>query len=90
MQNSPHAQCANPYRLCHEMLPLGEVYSLTQIGDTWLAELKFDNLLHDGQGPSAADAVLDAITTIMQALKPLPGHPHPRLMVINSPAISRL
>ncbi len=70
MNNTARTQYTSPDRLCHEMLPLAEVYSLKQVGEAWVAELRFDNLIHEGQGPSAEEAVLDAIVTIKRSVGP--------------------
>ncbi len=57
-----------PEDLCHAMLPSSHIYSLSQVDDKWLAEIEFDNLLHDGEGASEREAVLDALNGIISVL----------------------
>ena len=42
-----------------------EIYSTTLLSDGWLAEIEFDNLLHDGHGESEVEALTNALTTIL-------------------------
>ena len=57
-------------KVCQAALPPIEVYSITQRGDDWFAEIEFDNLLHDGQGKSKTEAVINALTGILGVLSP--------------------
>lgn len=46
-----------------------EIYSLDCMPDgTWIAELRFDNLLHEGTGITAADAIAAAVSHIVEGL----------------------
>lgn len=55
----------------HISQPTSETHSTTLLGDTWIAEILFDNLLHQGTGPTEADAVLNALDGIEKVLR---GH----------------
>ena len=46
-----------------------EIYSLDCMPDgTWIAELRLDNLLHEGTGTTAADAIAAAVSQIVEGL----------------------
>lgn len=46
-----------------------EIYSLDCMPDgTWIAELRFDNLLHAGTGTTAAGAIAAAVSQIVEGL----------------------
>ena len=48
--------------------PTAQIYSTYLLGDTWEVEVLFDNLLHQGVGPTEADAVLNARDGIAEVL----------------------
>lgn len=55
--------------LCSTVIPTSEFYASQCFSDGhWTATIRFDNLLHDGEGDSEVAALLDAIRQITQAI----------------------
>ena len=55
--------------LCDKIFPTSEFYSSQCLVDgRWIATVRFDNLLHDGEGPTEAAALLDALARIFDIL----------------------
>jgi hypothetical protein len=56
-------------RLRSAVLPSSELVALSRMPDgIWLAELRYDNLLHEGWGESEAAAVVDAVAKIVETI----------------------
>ena len=48
-------------------LPTSEFFASRSLPDgSWTVEIRYDNLLHDGEGPTKAAALIDAIKRILQ------------------------
>lgn len=59
----------NAQKLCRKVFPTSEFYSSQRTPDgSWIATIRFDNLLHDGEGPTEASALVDAIVRIAEML----------------------
>jgi len=60
-------------KLCCNAIPTSEFYSSQCLPDgTWIATIRFDNLLHEGGGPTEAAALIDAITRISEVIDSRP------------------
>jgi len=58
-------ECAQD--VCRAAVPSSEFYgSYCWPDGNWTAEIIYDNLLHDGDGPTEAAALIDAIKKILQ------------------------
>ena len=56
--------------LCSAAFPKSELYSLHVFpDDLWVAEIRYDNILHEGAGTSEASALANAISVINAALR---------------------
>lgn len=48
-------------------LPTSAFFASRSLPDaSWAVEIRYDNLLHDGEGPTEAAALIDAIKRILQ------------------------
>jgi hypothetical protein len=48
-------------------LPTSEFFASRSLPDgSWAVEIRYDNLLHDGEGPTEAAALFDAIKRILR------------------------
>ena len=56
--------------LCSAAFPKSELHSLHVFPDNqWVAEIRYDNFLHEGAGTSEASALENAISAIYEALR---------------------
>jgi hypothetical protein len=67
MSNLISFSSARPDVICHAVLPAAHVYNTIELSDGWLAEVEFDNLLHEGYGKSEPDAGRDALPASVSA-----------------------
>ena len=55
--------------LCRTVCPDGEVGLAQALSNgRWLVEVRYDNLLHEGEGETAAAALADAILQILETI----------------------
>jgi hypothetical protein len=56
-------------KLCRTVCPDGEVGLAQALSNgRWLVEVRYDNLLHEGEGETAAAALADAILQILETI----------------------
>ena len=56
-------------KLCRTVCPDGEVGLAQALSNgRWLVEVRYDNLLHEGEGETAAVALADAILQILETI----------------------
>jgi len=56
-------------KLCRTVCPDGEVGLAQALSNgRWLVEVRYDNLLHEGEGETAAAALADAVLQISKAI----------------------
>jgi hypothetical protein len=54
--------------LRHVAFPTSEFYGARCLPDgSWVVEIRYDNLLHEGEGPTEAAALVDAVMRISEA-----------------------
>jgi hypothetical protein len=56
--------------LRHLAFPTSEYYASRCLPDgRWVVEIRYDNLLHEGEGPTEAAALVDAVMRISEAIR---------------------
>ena len=54
-------------------LPTSEFFASRPLADgNWVVEIRYDNLLHDGEGATEAAALVDAVMQIFASIRNLP------------------
>jgi hypothetical protein len=69
--NSGSIQSAQNLR--QAAFPTSEFYASRCLPDgSWVVEIRYDNLLHEGEGPTEAAALVDAVMRISEAIRIAP------------------
>ena len=56
--------------LRHVIFPTSEFYAARCLPDgSWVVEIRYDNLLHEGEGQTEAAALVDAVMQISEAIR---------------------
>jgi hypothetical protein len=56
--------------LCRAAFPSCEIHGSRRLANgKWAVEIRYDNLLHEGEGPTEAAALVDAILWISEATR---------------------
>ena len=60
-------------KLCVSAIPTSEFYSSQCLADgSWIATIRFDNLLHDGEGPTEVAALVDVVARVCDVINMYP------------------